>query len=351
MIKGLIISSSTGINLFNKSYGYHSDNEILGENIHLINSFLVANETFSSKMMGKNVYIIRMTDDTQFIFERDEKNKLLIILLSDTRHHLFNLQQKLKHIKFAFLYKFPEICLQFNHTLKGKYYRIPKKEIVEEIIDQIILNSPSGGIEEIFSLFNTKNISKIFSSLLSKRNIIVFGNDEQIVKKFTSSLPLLVPFREFYITDKILKVENIGVLIPFIENITEFPKNCWWIVGTNTNYVDFDESITFIDIDKREIYNEINPSYYELAICEQLNKNKEPQIIQSILSNKLTDLINTVSNLRELEEINEEILVENKLKIYLLPIIKKIIKNDFLAEDEIEIKEDYFDYKLSRFFG
>ncbi len=345
MIKGIIITSSSGVCLFYKSYGCAFDSEIL-------TNFLVANDIFSAQMIGESMYRIEMKEKTQFVFEKDTQTKLIFVIIADLEDQLHNLQLKLKHIKYAILSNFPEIHYSESDALP-KYHKIPNKLRVEKLIDPIILpHFPSGNLINLINYFGIKNSAYIFSSLLAKQNILIFDGNQQLIEELIMTFPLLIPFRELFIIQKIISVDKIGLLVPWIENfnLSQAP-NCWWIIGSNKN--DFKKteksSITFIDVENKRIINGITPSFYEHNLIKSLKNIKDPQIAQLTWANKMHDLINTVKKLLNFNPINKEVLKLHDLQPYFLPLVEKIVQNDFSVN--LEIEKHYFTSILNKMFG
>ncbi|MHA1379006.1 MAG: hypothetical protein ACTSRG_11545 [Candidatus Helarchaeota archaeon] len=345
MIKGLIITSSSGINLFYKSYGCEFDSELLS-------NFLVANNVFSSKMIGESIDKIQMKEQTQFVFDRDEESHLIFILIADIEDHLFYLKLKLEHIKRAFLKNFPDVCKE--HTLmQTKYHKIPNKQLVESIIDPIIFPIyHTGNISELINHFGVKKVAIIFSSLLSKQKIIVLGDDVALIKRTILTFPILVPFREFFITTNIYNAGNIAIIVPLMKSFDlNSAPDCWWIIGLErANYKSIiNKSITVIDTETKKIINSIDSSFYEYNLIKLVKNIKNDKIANMTISNKLEDLLNVIRKLTIYNTLDENILKLHGIAIYFLPVIKKIMKHDFAIE--LNIQEHYFTTKVKQIFG
>ncbi len=345
MIKGLIITSNTGVCLFYKSYGCTFDSEILS-------NFLVANDIFSAQMIGESMGKIQMKEKTQFIFEKDRQFNLIFILITDIDDEIYSLQLKLIHIKYAFLLNFTDLCKEMT-TSQNKYHKIPNKQKVESIIDPIILTRyPSGDILNFIKFFGIKKTANIFSTLLSKHNILIFGNDAPFIKKIILTIPLFLPFREFLITNRVVRVEKIGLLIPWMENFNLSQKpNCWWIVGTSSDSdnLTVHDSLTMLDVDNKKLINGLNASHYENYLIKSINTTQDPQLAHLFLANRMKDILNKTKLLINFNPTSENIL--NNLEIHpsILPTLNKIAEFDF--NQKLELEDNYFTNRLKQIFG
>ena len=167
------------------------------------------------------------------------------------------------------------------------------------------------------------------------------------------SFPVFTPFREYFVTDNLIEAKNIAVVVPLIEGfkISSAP-NCWWIVGIQSQSCDFpdiNKKITIVDMDQKKIINGIPYSFYESQIINSVKNVKDFQIANMAIMNKMQDLLNSIEKLINHSSINEELLKTYNLSVYLLPVIKKIVKNDFSMD--LDVQEHYFTSKTKEIFG